>query len=250
MNDLISIITPCHNSEATLAETINSVIGQSYPHWELLLVNDGSTDGTERIATEYAARDKRIKYMKTDAPSGSPSKPRNIGLEIAKGKYIAFLDADDLWLPGKLVTQLLFFEKHKCKVVYSYYEKMDADGTRNGRIVRTRDKCDYSRLLRSNHIPCLTAIFERSILGDTRFRQISQEDFCFWLDLLRKGHVAYNCMEVTALYRIMEHSRSSNKLNMFMGFWNVIRKFQHVSFIKSCFYMMTYTVLGLRRFLT
>ena len=110
-NKLVSIITPCYNAASVLSETIGSVRAQTYGEWEMLVVDDCSTDGSDKIAQEYARRDPRIRYLKTERPSGSPTVPRNLGLEAARGEYVAFLDADDLWLPEKLEEQVRFLEE-------------------------------------------------------------------------------------------------------------------------------------------
>lgn len=246
---LVSIITPCYNADLTIAKTIESVIVQSYSNWEMLIVDDCSTDKSKMKIDGFVKKNSRIKYFNTDHPSGSPSLPRNIGIENAKGKYIAFLDADDLWLPDKLEKQVKFMEKNKYDLSYSFYEKMDWQGTRNNRIIKTRDVTTYNKLLKSNSIPCLTSMIRKDIIGDTRFKQIPQEDFCFWLDILKKGVTAYNMKEITALYREAKTSRSANKLDMFKGYWNVIRNHQRISLFPACYDMVTYTILGFAKYL-
>lgn len=245
----VSVVTPCHNAQSTIAKTIDSVIKQTLTDWELIIVDDGSTDDSAKLIHAFIENDHRIKYFKIDKPSGSPSLPRNIGIDKAQGKYIAFLDADDVWFPNKLQKEVDFLEKNEYDLAYSYYEKMDWEGNRSDRIIRTREKTTYVNLLKSNSIPCLTSIIRKDIIGDTRFKQIPQEDFCFWLDILKKGYTAYNLCEVTALYREAKTSRSANKLDMFKGYWNVIRNHQHISLIPACFYMFTYSILGVAKYL-
>lgn len=247
--DLVTVIIPCYNACATIEETIQSVLDQTYKKWELIIIDDCSTDNSPIIIKKFIDSDSRIIYLKTQKPSGSPSVPRNMGIEFAKGEYIAFLDADDIWLPNKLEKQLTFIKGNGYKLVYSYYEKISFEGKRENRIIRTRKSTRYSDLLKSNSIPCLTAIVLRDIIGDTRFKQIPQEDFCFWLDILRKGYIGYNLCEVTALYREVKNSRSANKLDMFKGYWNVIRKHQHVNKITCCYVMLTYTIFGIMKYI-
>lgn len=249
MPDTVSIITPCHNDMYVISDAIKSVLSQSYQNWEMLIIDDCSSDDSANIIRQYVDKDSRIKYLKTDKTSGSPSLPRNIGIENAIGKYIAFLDADDMWLPNKLKEQVDFMIDNNISVSYSYYEKITWDEKRNNRIITTNRKSTYRSLLMSNAIPCLTSMISRDAIGDTRFRQIPQEDFCFWLDILKKGYTAYNLCKVTALYRIAKNTRSSNKINMFKGYWNVIRNHQHIPFLKCCYYMTTYTILGIAKYL-
>ncbi len=249
MKKLVTIVTPCYNSKETISQTIESVLQQTFSNWEMLIVDDCSTDSSPEIIKKYADKDYRIKYFRTQNKSGSPSLPRNIGIENAKGEYIAFLDSDDLWLPYKLEHQLKFLEKNGYDLVYSYYEKIDWEGRQNNRVIRTREKTRYDDILKSNSIPCLTSMIRKDVIGKTRFKHIPQEDFCFWLDILKKGVTAYNMKEVTALYREAHNSISANKLDMFRGYWNVIRNHQNISFIPACLYMITYTILGLAKYL-
>lgn len=246
---LVSIITPCYNAASYIADTIESVLSQIFLNWEMLIVDDCSTDNSSRIIKQYALQDDRIVYFKTSVPSGSPSIPRNIGIDNARGDFLAFLDADDIWLPDKLEKEIDFLENNGYDLAYSYYEKMDWEEKRADRIIRTREKTTYSDLLKSNSIPCLTSIIRKDIIGSTRFKQIPQEDFCFWLDILKKGYTAYNLCEVTALYREAKNSRSANKLDMFKGYWNVIRNHQNIGLLPACYYMVTYSILGFVKYL-
>ena len=249
MSILVSIVTPCYNAGTTIVSTIESVVNQTYTNWEMLVVDDCSTDNSADVIKEYASKDFRIKYLRTDKPSGSPALPRNIGIENALGKYIAFLDADDVWLPDKLQLQVEFLEMNGYDLVYSFYEKINWDGVRNGRIVQTRKTSVYKSLLKSNAIPCLTSVVKHEAVGETRFKQIPQEDFCFWLDILKKGYIAHNLCKVTALYREAKTSRSANKYEMFKGYWNVIRKYPHIKLFSACYYMLTYTIFGFIKYL-
>lgn len=245
----VSIITPSYNAANLLPGTIQSVINQSFQDWEMLIIDDCSTDNSKDIIESFCTKDPRIHYFKTTAKSGSPSLPRNIGIENAKGKYIAFLDADDIWLPNKLELQVGQMELHNWDLSYSFYEKMDWEGKRKDRIIKTRKTTTYNDLLKSNSIPCLTSMITRSAIGETRFRQIPQEDFCFWLDILKKGYTAFNLCIVTALYREAINSRSSNKLDMFKGYWNVIRNFQDLSLLRASYCMITYSAQGFLKYI-
>lgn len=248
-NPVFSIITPCYNAGPLIAETIDSVLNQTFAKWEMLIIDDCSSDNSVEVINHYMRNDERIRLLKTSKKSGSPSLPRNIGIENANGKYIAFLDADDVWLPDKLEKELDFAEKNGHDIVYSYYEKMNFEGKRDNRLVTTRPVSTYQSLLKSNSIPCLTSVVTREAIGSTRFKQIPQEDFCFWLDILKRGYKAHNLCEVTALYREAKSSRSANKIDMFKGYWNVIRNHQAISLIPAWYYMITYTVYGVIKYL-
>lgn len=246
---LVSIITPCYNADSYIAYTIESVLNQTYTNWEMLIIDDCSSDHSYDIIKSYLNRDNRIRYIKTTMPSGSPSTPRNIGIDNAIGELIAFLDADDIWLPKKLEWQIKFMTEQNCKFVYSNYEKMDWNGNRNNRAIYAQSKSTYNSLFKTNSIPCLTVILHKDLIGETRFKDIPQEDYCMWLDILKKNYIAYNIHQVTALYREARKSRSTNKISMFRGYWNVIRNHQHISFISSCIYMISYTIYGIIKYL-
>jgi glycosyltransferase involved in cell wall biosynthesis len=124
-NPLISIVTSCYNNVSFIAQTIESVLAQTYQNWEMIIVDDCSTDGSYAIAMEYASRDSRIKVYRTEHQSGSPVEPRNIGIQKATGRYIAFLDSDDVWLPNKLENQLKLFDNKDTAIVFSNYKKIN-----------------------------------------------------------------------------------------------------------------------------
>lgn len=246
---VVSIILACYNSQHTIARTIDSILAQSFKDWELIVVDDCSSDSTPCVIKQYADKDSRITYLKTEKNTKAPSSPRNIGIGYASGKYLAFVDSDDIWLPHKLKRQLEFTEQNNYDFTYSYYEKINHAYKRKGRIVKTLSQVSYNDLLKSNHIPLLTAIIKKSAIDETRFKNIPQEDYCFWLDILKKGIRAYNLCQVTALYRESKSSRSANKLLMAWGFFNVIRKHHHTGLLHCCRYMFDYAIAGLRKYI-
>lgn len=249
MQPLISIITPCYNAAPFIAQTIESVLAQTYPYWEMLIVDDCSKDRSAEIIQTYVDRDQRIKYFKTDHPSGSPSLPRNIGLEQAQGEYIAFLDSDDVWFPMKLEEQVNYMKINLHDFVYSDYEKMAWDGKRDQRLIRARRVSSFWDTLESNEIPCLTVLLRKGLIGETHFKSIPKEDYAFWLEILRKGHKAYNTGQVHALYREAKNSRSGNKLEMFKGQWYVLRTVEGVKRIPAFYFMLIFTYKGFCKYL-
>ena len=172
-NMMVSVIMPCHNGAIYLASAIQSVLDQTWKDWELLVVDDGSTDNSVEIIKGFAQKDSRIQCIELKKPSGSPTLPRNTGIQAAQGRFIAFLDCDDMWLPTKLEKQLPLFEDEKTAVVFSYYEKMDESGQRNERIVRSPDTVKYSLLLKGNCIGNLTGVYDTQKMGKVfhRFRR-------------------------------------------------------------------------------
>ncbi|MCF0210542.1 MAG: glycosyltransferase [Bacteroidales bacterium] len=249
MNELFSIITPCYNAGKFIEQTIKSVLSQTYTNWEMLIVDDCSTDNSAEIIKKYAEQDSRIFYYKTEKSSGSPALPRNIGIDNSKGKYIAFLDSDDLWLEDKLEKQYKYLTEHNCNFVYSNYEKIDFQGKRENRIVEVRKTTGYKDMLKVNSIPCLTSCLSRDLIGDNRFKQIQNEDFEFWLQILKKGSVAYNIGDITSLYRESENSRSSNKIKIIKSRWNIIRTREKISLIASLYYIIYYAFAATLKFI-
>lgn len=248
MQEKVSVIMPVHNAEKYLSESISSVLQQTYPYWELLIVDDCSTDNSLAIINRYAVLDARIRCLKTDAPSGSPCLPRNLGIKAAQGRFIAFLDSDDCWLPNKLEQQLyLFGETGTIGLVFSDYEKMSEEGERNHRVVKAPHEVDYKHLLRGNVIGCLTAIYDTSKVGKMFFMQHTHEDYILWLSILKKGFVAVNTGTVEALYRVRRNSVSSNKLKVLSWQWDIYRNIEKTGLLKAMYYFAHYAYKAYRK---
>lgn len=248
---LVSIITPCYNASGFIQQTIESVLNQTYFNWEMLIVDNCSTDDSASIIQSYARQDKRIKYLKTEKNSGSPAVPRNVGLDHAIGEYIAMLDADDLWMSTKLKEQLHFMEINDFDFVYSNYEKMDYEGARNGRIIEGRYVSTYKNTLRSCDIPCLTVLMKRELIKDIRFEfdPPGKEDFVVWLKILKTGYKAYNTGKVHALYRQAKNTVSGNKFIMFKRQWYVLRNIEKVGIFSACCYVAIYACKGYLKYI-
>ena len=242
MNNIISIITPCYNASQYISYTIDSVLNQTYTNWEMIIVDDCSTDNSSDIIKQFISGDTRIKYFKTDNPSGSPVLPRNIGIEKAKGRYIAFLDSDDIWLPTKLEEQLKLFKDDKTAVAFSNYEKMNEAGERNQRIIIAPKETNYHNLLKGNVIGNLTGIYDTEKVGKVYCQDIRHEDYVLWLSILKKGYLAKNTNTVTALYRVRENSVSSNKLKILSWQWNILRNIEKISLLKAIYYYINYAI--------
>ena len=231
-----------HNSEAYLAEAIESVIAQTYTKWELIIIDDYSTDRSCEIAKTYADKDPRISIHSCQKHTGLPGTPRNQGISYAKGKYIAFLDSDDIWMPEKLTQQLPFFKDVRTAVVYSDYEKIDENSHRSARVITAPKYTDYKHLLYGNVIGNLTGIFDVSKVGKNYFIDIHHEDYAFWLSILKKGYIARNTRTITALYREHSNSISSQKWRNATWQWNIYRNVEHISFLRSVLYFIFYAV--------
>ena len=246
---LVSIIMPMHNSGMFVSQAVESVIAQTYSNWELLVVDDASTDNSIDVVMSYVERDSRIHLLINDNHVGMPYAPRNYGIGHAKGDYIAFLDSDDMWLPNKLSEQLPLFDERRVAVVFSNYEKMDEAGNREGRCVRTPRIVNYSKLLYSNVIGNLTGIFDVKKVGKVYFQSIHHEDYAFWLSVLKKGYVARSTQSVLALYRVREESVSSRKLTVASWQWSIYRDIEHIGFFRSSCYFLVYAYKAFQKML-
>lgn len=231
---------PMYNSARYVAESIESVMAQTYTNWELLVVDDGSTDGSVDIVREYTARDERIHLLFNDNHTGMPSGPRNHGMKHATGECIAFLDSDDLWMKDKLALQVEMFKDKDTVAVFSDYEKIDEEGNAAGRIVHAPAYTTYSKLLYSNVIGNLTGMYDVRKVGKKFMLHIHHEDFAFWLSVLKEGGVARNVGRVTAQYREHSGSVSANKLKILKWHWDVLRDVEKLSLANAawhyCFY--------------
>lgn len=242
---LVSIITPSYNSSSFITETIEGILKQTYSNWELLITDDCSTDNSIEIINQYVHQDSRIKLLKLDKNSGA-GVCRNKSIEAAKGRYIAFCDSDDVWMPQKLEKQLAFMVKMDCALSYSSYMQMDEDGNESG-IVVCNKKITFASLKRDCGIGCLTAIYDTQKVGKMYMSSIrKRQDWGLWLEILAKCKVAYGLKEPLAYYRLRNGSISNNKLNLVKHNINVYRTILKFSLLKSYIFflfvfMPTYT---------
>lgn len=242
--ELVSVVMPVYNSGRFIDDAIRSVLAQTYQNWELLVVDDSSTDDSVPIVERFAQQDSRIRLYHNANRKGMPSAPRNEGVQLAKGRYIAFLDSDDCWLPTKLEEQVRLFEDEKTAIVYSNYEKMDEDGKRAKRIVKAPQTAGYKTLLKGNIIGNLTGIYDTKKVGKVPFQHIHHEDYAMWLSILKQGFIARNTQTVTAIYRVRKQSVSSKKLSVLTWQWYIYREVEHLGFFSSIYYYMNYAIRG------
>ncbi len=227
---------PCFNSSETIKQSIQSVINQSYKNWELLIIDDHSKDDTKEIIDQYLVLENRIKFFKTPIASGSPVAPRNIGIDNAIGRYIAFLDSDDLWHEDKLKKQLIYFQDRSVAVVFSNYEKITENGESNNRLINARKVASYNTLLYGNIIACSTAVYDTSKVGKMYFKNTGHEDFALWLSILKKGFVAKNSNLNLMKYRVSRNSISSNKFRAIIWNFSIFRKHEELNLFRALFF--------------
>lgn len=220
---IFSVIIPVHNADCTIETTILSLQSQSLHDWEAFIINDASTDRSAELVSKMAAQDARLCLLNNPdlkKPLGAAAS-RNKGIESANGRYIAFLDADDRWLPEKLARQHEAFLEG-ADIVFSSYRRVDAAGQEKG-IVHARPRVLWEDSLAGNPIGCLTGAYRRTSFPEARMPLDAwPEDYAFWLELLRGGTVAVGLPEVLAEYRLTAGSVSSNKLASAYGVWRLL----------------------------
>ena len=245
---LISVIMPAYQAEAYIETAIRSVMAQTYPNWELLVLDDGSRDGTASIVQALASEDARVRYLPNPGNMGV-AKTRNRGLDLAQGEYVALLDSDDLWLPEKLSCQLELLQREKADLVCCSYAIIDGQGSPIKRDCLVQPRIAYRQLLKENTIGCSTVLFTRQILQRYRFREdFYHEDYTLWLQLLRDGHTVVGCPEVLAQWRYIANSRSFNKVNGAKKRWQIYRSYLGLPLLPAMYYFACYTLAGLRKY--
>lgn len=239
-NSLVSIVMPAHDAEAYISESISSVQRQTHQNWELLVIDDASHDQTVQVVEKLQATDNRIKLYPLPANQGAGF-ARNIGIKASEGDFIAFLDADDLWKPEKLETQLDFMEKNQVKVCYSSYDLLDEEGRSLGKRILALEDLPFSKLLKANYIGNLTGIYNASALGKIYCPLIrKRQDWGLWLLAVRKAGGASGIPGDLASYRVRKHSISQNKWEMLGYNYQVYRKVMEFSAVKSAFWMLLF----------
>ena len=237
---LVSIITPMYNSEKFISETIESVISQTYINWEMIIVDDLSTDKSRSIAESYAKKDQRIKVIGCDHKSANgPIEVRNKAINEAQGQYIALLDSDDCWDKEKLEKQIAFMESHKVAFVISNYRIYNDMKQKIVSVFKAPPRIDYRGLCKVNSIGCLTVIYDASKIGKVFIVDATnREDHATWLNILQKTDYAYTVGECLATYRVHNNSFSSQNVKLIKYQWRVYRKNEGFGVIKSLYYLL------------
>jgi teichuronic acid biosynthesis glycosyltransferase TuaG len=232
----VSVITPVWNAADTLEATVRSVQAQTWTDWEMLLIDDGSEDGSRILAERLGREDPRIRILGWSGNRGAAT-ARNAGIAAAKGRYVAFLDADDLWRPEKLAAQLDYIARTGAVFVFSAYRRMDANGRPLGR-VGVPARVDHARLLRGNVIGCLTAMYDAAHYGPARMPNLRRrQDYGLWLRLLARGGEAHGINEVLADYRVRRSSLSANKITALAATWQLYREVVGLERMPAAWYL-------------
>lgn len=236
---LVSIITAAYNAETFIAETIASVQAQTRGDWELLVADDASSDRTADIVAEAAAKDSRIRLILLNRNCGV-AHARNAALAAAQGRFIAFLDSDDLWLPQKLERQVAFMQEHDAAVSYTSFRRIDQTGRRIGRLISAPPRLRYRDLLQNTAIGTLTTMVDTAKTGTIRMTEAPRDDYILWLSLMRQGFVAYGLQQDLARYRVVRGSLSGMPLRSAAWVWNVYRRVEKLGRLEATWCMCHY----------
>ncbi|WP_283703968.1 glycosyltransferase family 2 protein [Clostridium perfringens] len=241
MKEKISIITASYNAERFIKNTIESVLKQTYQNWEMIIIDDCSSDNTESIVNRYVELDKRIKFYKLEKNSGAAI-ARNLGINKANGEFIAFLDSDDLWDENKLEKQIEFMKERKIGFSFTGYRLMKENGELLNKEIMVPEKVDYNSLLKNTIIGCLTVMIDKRIIGEFKMPELrAGQDTATWLSILRRGNIAYGYNEILASYRLVNGSISSNKMKALKRTWNIYRNVENLSLYKSIYCFLFYS---------
>ncbi len=246
--ELVSIITPMYKGAAFVGETIESVLAQNYQNWEMIIVDDCSPDGGAGIkeVNRYTS-DPRIKLIASKENRGS-SGARNIALQEAKGRYIAFLDSDDIWHPDFLEKQMKFMEEHNAPLVFSSYRRIDEISKEE--LLKpyiVPEKVTYRSLLKTCPIFPSTAIYDTKKTPKIFFNEklgSMRDDYVYWLAMLKDIDYGYGNNEVLVDYRMRKSSVTGNKSKVIKPQWNVLRKVEHLGLIPSTYYLVSWAIIS------
>ena len=250
MNELISIIVPVYNVKDYIRETMDCVLAQTYENWELLLVEDCGTDGTVDVIRKFMEekRDGRIRLIRQPYNKGA-AHARNRGLAESSGRYIAYLDADDLWVPQKLEKELAFLKEKDAAFVFTGYEFADALGRGTGKVVRVPETLNYRQALSNTTIFTTTVMFDTEKIPKELLEMpiIKSEDTALWFKVLKNGYTAYGLDENLVKYRRVGGSLSSNKLEALRRIWNLYRKAEGLGVLESAWHFCFWAVRAVKR---
>lgn len=245
---LVSVIIPVYNKEHFLGESLDSVLSQTYENLEVILIDDCSTDTSRDIIKLYENRDSRIRYIKLDCNSGAAA-ARNAGIAAATGRYIAFIDADDIWMPEKLEKQIEELSSGDKGFSFTAIEMIDEDG----RVVKgkrdVKPIVSYSYLLTNTMIACSSVILDRKVTGNFRMPGVRKgQDFATWLSILKTGVNAYGIDEALVKYRLASNSISSNKVGALRRTWYIYRNVEQLSLVRSAYCFVMYALHAIKKY--
>ncbi len=246
--ELISIVMPVLNGEKYIEETINSVLLQTYKRFEFIIVDNGSIDNTLQIIKKYKNIDNRIKLFE-NKKTKSVAKSRNFAISNSKGDYVAFIDSDDLWVKDKLKLQYTIMNKNKkIHLTYCSYEMIDENSNVISKY-KAKENITYDYLLKENVIGCSSVMVRKEVLKKFKFTdEFFHEDMVLWLKLLKNEYTFYGVDAYLLKYRLNKKSRSYNKLLASKNRWNIYRKSEKLSIVKSIYLFLYYFYNGIIKY--
>jgi teichuronic acid biosynthesis glycosyltransferase TuaG len=245
--DLVSIITPAYRAASVIGETVRSVLAQTHTNWELLIAEDCSPDDTREVVRQWAETDPRIRLIALEK-NGGPAAARNAALEQAKGRWLAFLDSDDVWLPAKLERTLAFAKANNAAFAFTGFRRMSSDGGTVGRYIEAPPRLSYRQLLGNTAIATSTVVLDATRVGTIRMKKTYYDDFDCWLQVTKKGLAAHGLDEDLMRYRVLEKSVSRNKRRSAGKVWAAYRHVEKLSWPESAWYFAQYAVRGLIKY--
>ncbi len=248
MNSLVSIITPSYNSAKFIAETIQSVQNQTYQYWEMIIVDDGSSDETENVVLSIIQNDNRIQFHKLIRNSG-PAVARNTGIEKSSGDFMTFIDADDIWFPTFIENNIKTIQETGIPFVFSSYKRANEQLEFVYSDFIVPHKVSYTDILKSNSISCLTAFVDIKKLGKKYMPLIrKRQDMGLWLNYLKVIPFAHGIQKTQAIYRIRENSLSRKKSDLLKYQWQFYREVEKLNVFQSVYYMLHWMYRGFMKY--
>lgn len=244
MDDLVSVIMPCYNSEQYIDDSISSVLSQTYEKWELIIVDDASTDSSFQRIQEFAKVDDRVVPLKNEVNLGGAA-TRNKAIGVAKGKYIAFLDSDDMWEASKLMKHINYMQEKGIGFTYSNYLQFNDKQPSVKTEIVAPVKVNYANMIKVNFIGCLTVVYDASVFGKFYFPLVKKRhDYALWLIMLKQFDYAYNIGDNLAQYRVHGSSLSADKRDLFRASFHVLHSQEKISAMKSFLYTLVFGILA------
>ena len=246
---LVSIITPVYNGEKYISETIESVIKQTYLDWEMIVVDDGSKDGSAAIIRRYAEKESRITLLQQ--PNGGSASARNNGIRYANGQYIALLDSDDLWDPDFLKSQLVLMKEKNTICVHGSYKRINENSEEILKAWKAKKEVTYKQMQMTNHIACLTGLYDTSKFGKIYLKEelrSIRDDYAYWLDVVKLAGVSYGNQDVLASDRVISSSTTGKKKKLIRAQFYFYYHYQRLGLFKSILYTMYWGILGVLKF--
>ena len=245
---LVTVVMPAYNAEPFIEEAIMSVVNQTVTNWELLVIDDCSTDHTREIVSRISKSDIRIQYWVNEKNMGV-ARTRNRGIEIARGEYIAFLDSDDVWHSKKLERQLNKMQEAEADLCYCSYEIIGVNGNNVRADYLVRETAEFNDILMENYIQCSAMLIRSDVVKNIMFNtEFYHEDYILGLDMLRSGAKAVGCKEPLLKWRYLENSRSFDKKKSAVNRWRIYRNYLKLPTYKATYLFIGYVSAGLRKY--